>query len=65
MGYGDTVPATGFISAGMTYEKGASPISERAYEQYLDPVGVALGGQPKTRSSRMGRRLARGLPPGP
>jgi Zinc carboxypeptidase len=36
MGYGDTVPATGFISAGMTFEKGgASPISDRAYEQYL------------------------------
>ena len=36
MGYGDTVPATGFISAGMTFEKGgSSPISERAYEQYL------------------------------
>ena len=36
MGYGDTVPATGFISAGMTYEKGSeSPISERSYEQYL------------------------------
>ena len=28
MGYGDTVPATGFGSAGMTYEKGGdSPIS--------------------------------------
>ena len=36
MGYGDTVPATGFISAGMTYEKGGdSPISDRSYEQYL------------------------------
>jgi len=36
MGYGDTVPSTGLISAGMTFEKGgASPISERAYEQYL------------------------------
>jgi hypothetical protein len=36
MGYGDTVPATGFTSAGMTFEKGgSSPISERAYEQYL------------------------------
>ena len=36
MGYGDTVPATGFGSAGMTYEKGGdSPISDRAYEQYL------------------------------
>ncbi|MGH2961343.1 MAG: M14 family zinc carboxypeptidase [Solirubrobacterales bacterium] len=36
MGYGDTVPSTGFISAGMTFEKGgSSPISERGYEQYL------------------------------
>ena len=36
MGYGDTVPSTGFISAGMTFEKGGeSPIAERAYEQYL------------------------------
>ena len=36
MGYGDTVPATGFISAGMTYEKNnEDPISERAYEQYV------------------------------
>ena len=36
MGYGDTVPATGFGSAGMTYEKGSeSPISDRSYEQYL------------------------------
>jgi hypothetical protein len=36
MGYGDTVPATGFLSAGMTFEKGGeSPIAERAYEQYL------------------------------
>ena len=36
MGYGDTVPATGFGAAGMTYEKGgSSPISDRSYEQYL------------------------------
>ena len=36
MGYGDTVPATGFISAGMTYEKNnEDPIAERAYEQYV------------------------------
>ena len=36
MGYGDTVPATGFISAGMTYEKASGdPIARRAYEQYL------------------------------
>lgn len=36
MGYGDTVPSTGLLSAGMTFEKGgASPIAERTYEQYL------------------------------
>ena len=36
MGYGDTVPSTGFISAGMTYEKNnEDPISDRAYEQYV------------------------------
>ena len=36
MGYGDTVPATGFISAGMTYEKNnGEPIAKRAYEQYV------------------------------
>ena len=36
MGYGDTVPATGFISAGMTFEKSSGdPISQRAYEQYV------------------------------
>jgi hypothetical protein len=36
MGYGDTVPTTGFNAAGMTFEKGgSSPISERAFEQYL------------------------------
>jgi hypothetical protein len=36
MGYGDTVPSTGFISAGMTFEKSnRDPISQRAYEQYV------------------------------
>jgi len=36
MGYGDTVPATGFIAAGMTFEKGgADPTSVRTYEQYV------------------------------
>jgi hypothetical protein len=36
MGYGDTVPATGFISAGMTFEKASGdPIAQRANEQYL------------------------------
>jgi len=36
MGYGDTVPATGFNAAGMTFEKTASdPTHKRVYEQYL------------------------------
>ncbi len=35
MGYGDTVPATGFIAAGMTYEKGgADSTAIRTLEQY-------------------------------
>jgi hypothetical protein len=36
MGYGDTVPSTGFGSAGMTYEKTSShPTPRRVFEQYL------------------------------
>ncbi len=36
MGYGDTVPSTGFIAAGMTFEKGGDdPTSVRLYEQYV------------------------------
>jgi Zinc carboxypeptidase len=36
MGYGDTVPATGFGAAGMTFEKTDSdPTHKRVYEQYL------------------------------
>ncbi len=36
MGYGDTVPSTGFISAGMTFEKaGGDPTPRRVHEQYL------------------------------
>jgi hypothetical protein len=36
LGYGDSVPSTAFLAAGMTYEKGsASPIEERVQEQYL------------------------------
>ncbi|HEU5158834.1 MAG TPA: M14 family zinc carboxypeptidase [Streptosporangiaceae bacterium] len=36
MGYGDSVPTTGFLAAGMTFEKGgASPYPERTEEQYL------------------------------
>src|SRR5215218_6200228 len=36
MGYGDTVPATGFGAAGMTFEKASGdPASQRVFEQYL------------------------------
>jgi Zinc carboxypeptidase len=36
MGYGDTVPSTGFIAAGMTFEKASGdPTPRRVYEQYL------------------------------
>lgn len=36
MGYGDTVPTTGLLSASMTYEKGgASPISDRTEQQFV------------------------------
>ncbi|MGH3390619.1 MAG: M14 family zinc carboxypeptidase [Actinomadura sp.] len=36
MGYGDSVPTTGFLAAGMTYEKGGdSPYPDRTREQYL------------------------------
>jgi hypothetical protein len=36
MGYGDTVPSTGFIAAGMTFEKGsADPAPVRSQEQYV------------------------------
>lgn len=35
MGYGDTVPATGFGAAGMTYEKGsASTVQDRVQQQF-------------------------------
>ena len=36
MGYGDTVPTTGFLGAGMTFEKsGYDGIGKRLYEQYV------------------------------
>ena len=36
MGYGDTVPTTGFLGAGMTFEKNnADPIQDRVREQYV------------------------------
>ncbi len=36
MGYGDTVPTTGFLGAGMTFEKDSyAPTKRRVYEQYV------------------------------
>src|SRR3712207_1398138 len=36
MGYGDTVPSTGFNAAGMTFEKNEDdPTNERVFEQYV------------------------------
>jgi len=36
MGYGDTVPTTGFTAAGMTFEKhNGDPIDQRTHEQYV------------------------------
>src|SRR3954453_3480247 len=43
MGYGDTVPATGFGAAGMTYEKGsASAVQDRVQQQFTTQ-GATLG----------------------
>lgn len=43
MGYGDTVPSTGFISAGMTFEKASGdPATRRVYEQYV-AIWTSLG----------------------
>jgi len=50
MGYGDTVPSTGFIAAGMTFEKGGNdPTSVRTYEQYVamwTSLGAAVRDKP-------------------
>ncbi|MGH8870112.1 MAG: M14 family zinc carboxypeptidase [Actinomycetes bacterium] len=43
MGYGDSVPSTGFISAGMTFEKGSEDTTAvRTFEQYV-AVWTSLG----------------------
>ena len=70
MGYGDTVPATGFGAAGMTYEKtSGDPRRERVLRAVPDAVDVALAGRARTsrRSSPAGttagsRRSARAAP---
>ena len=67
MGYGDTVPATGFISAGMTYEKNnGEPIAKRAYEQYVAQwVQPVSRRDPQARDpGGLGVGVARGLPAG-
>jgi len=56
MGYGDTVPTTGYLGAGMTLEKGGdSPIRVRAAEQYLAIWSSLVAG------GRQHERLLRGL----
>ena len=67
-GYGDTVPATGFGAAGMTYEKSnGDAASQRVFQQYLtqwnslSPGRAQQAGDPH----RLARRLGRGRAPGP
>ena len=67
MGYGDTVPATGFGAAGMTYEKGGVEPDLRPHLRAVpDPVGVAVAGRDPQGADpqAVGRGLARGLRPG-
>ena len=46
MGYGDTVPATGFSAAGMTFEKASGDRPAAAGVRAVpDPVDVAVGGR--------------------
>ena len=51
MGYGDTVPATGFISAGMTYEKNnGEPDRQARIRAVRDAVGDAVAGAIRKRA---------------
>jgi len=43
MGYGDTVPATGFGAAGMTYEKGSASAVEDRVQQQFNTQWATLG----------------------
>ena len=54
MGYGDTVPTTGFLGAGLTLEKGGdSPYDVRVKEQYLAIwSSVVAGGKAHERIQR-------------
>ena len=51
MGYGDTVPTTGFLGAGMTFEKNnADPVADRVHEQYV-AVWTSLSALAKRKTS--------------
>ena len=43
MGYGDTVPTTGFGAAGMTYEKGSASTVENRVQQQFNTQWATLG----------------------
>ncbi|WP_214109959.1 M14 family zinc carboxypeptidase [Acrocarpospora catenulata] len=43
MGYGDTVPATGFGAAGMTYEKGSSSAVQDRVQQQFNTQWATIG----------------------
>ena len=68
MGYGDTVPSTGFGAAGMTYEKASGdPTPRRVFEQYLTQWTSLSAGALRKREilERLARRLGRGGAAGP
>jgi Zinc carboxypeptidase len=67
MVYGDTVPATAFSAAGMTFEKANfDPIEQRTYEHYVTHwVSISQGAlNPRGHPPGLALRLARGVPPG-
>ena len=67
MGYGDSVPTTGFLGASMTYEKGGeSPIQQRTDEQHLATWTsmYALATDKTGDPAGPGRELPAGLPRG-
>ena len=67
-GYGDTVPATAFGAAGMTYEKSnGDAASVRVFQQYLTQWNSLTPGRAQQAGDpdRLARRLGRGRAPGP
>ena len=70
MGYGDTVPATGFGAAGMTFEKtNSDPTHKRVVRAVPDAVDVAVAGRgeqgrdPAGLARRAGSRPSARAPP--